>query len=36
MDRLLTFLDVDGALNPFGPDCPTGFTEHHRFPSEEP
>ena len=36
MGRPVLFLDVDGVLNPFGPACPAGFTEHHLFPGEEP
>ena len=32
----MLFLDVDGVLNPFGPGCPAGFTDHHLFPGEEP
>lgn len=36
MGRPVLFLDVDGVLNPFGPHCPAGFTEHDLFPGEEP
>src|SRR2546423_14026266 len=37
MTRPLLLLDIDGVLNPYGtPDPPTGFTEHHLFPGEEP
>lgn len=36
MGRPVLFLDVDGVLNPFGPDRPAGFAEHDLFPGEEP
>ncbi|MGW3853323.1 HAD domain-containing protein [Micromonospora arida] len=37
MDRPLLLLDVDGVLNPYGtPQPPSGYTEHHLFPGEEP
>ncbi len=34
VDRLLLLLDVDGVLNPYGAECPAGFTEHMLFPDE--
>jgi hypothetical protein len=33
-DRPLLLLDVDGVLNPYGGECPAGFTEHVLFPAE--
>jgi hypothetical protein len=34
VDRPLLLLDVDGVLNPYGGECPAGFTEHVLFPDE--
>ena len=34
VDRPLLLLDVDGVLNPYGDECPAGFTEHVLFPEE--
>jgi hypothetical protein len=34
VDRPLLLLDVDGVLNPYGAECPAGFTEHMLFPDE--
>ena len=34
VDGLLLLLDVDGVLNPYGAECPAGFTEHVLFPDE--
>jgi hypothetical protein len=31
----MLLLDVDGVLNPYGPDCPPGFVEHALFPDED-
>jgi hypothetical protein len=29
------FVDIDGVLNPYGADCPAGFTEHLLFPDDD-
>lgn len=34
--RPLLFVDIDGVLNPYGPECPPGFAEHDLFPGEAP
>jgi len=34
VDRPLLLLDVDGVLNPYGGECPAGYTEHVLFPEE--
>jgi hypothetical protein len=34
--RPLLFVDVDGVLNPYGPDSPPGFVDHELFPSAKP
>ena len=34
VDRPLLLLDVDGVLNPYGGECPAGYTEHVLFPDE--
>ena len=34
VDGPLLLLDVDGVLNPYGAECPAGFTEHMLFPDE--
>ena len=34
VDRPLLLLDVDGVLNPYGGECPAGYTEHVLFPAE--
>jgi hypothetical protein len=34
-ERPLLVVDVDGVLNPYGPECPGGYTEHRLFPEDE-
>jgi hypothetical protein len=35
MTRPLLLLDVDGVINPYGPEPPAGYTEYDFFPGEE-
>lgn len=32
--RPVLFVDIDGVLNPYGPQCPEGCTEHRLFPED--
>jgi hypothetical protein len=35
VERHLLFVDIDGVLNPYGGECPDGFTEHWLFPDDQ-